>query len=217
MDDDDEDVCATSIIDKYAARPPILGNMCLATFTVNYNFAQANKELIEIQETDVNELGETEKYDSCTKITLKDGLGYMHKRKQEAVLCVRRYNLQTEPLKYYHSKSIIFYPWKNEDDLITGFNSYTESYIDNQDVIHENAQSFNEDYERFDSALEAFENDVIPQSPWDSMIPTIAEENAVINTEGFDTFPVTTEEEEHDDTTVTRHDTNVQLEIDPLS
>ena len=37
MDDDDENVFATSTIDRYAARPPILGNMCLATFAVNYN------------------------------------------------------------------------------------------------------------------------------------------------------------------------------------
>ena len=79
----------------------------------------------------------------------------------------RRYKLQTEPQKYYHSKLILVYPWKNEDDLITGFNSYMESYIDKQDFIHKNAHSFNEDFERFDSALEAFENDVIPQSAWD--------------------------------------------------
>ena len=44
-DDDDEDVFATSIIDRYAARPPILVNMCLATYAVNYNVAQANNEL----------------------------------------------------------------------------------------------------------------------------------------------------------------------------
>ena len=144
MDDDDDNVFATSIIDRYAGRPPILVNMYLATFAVNYNVAQANKELMEVEEINANELSETEEYDSCTKITLKDGLGYMHKRKQEAILCVRRYNLQTEPQKYYHSKLILFYSWKNEDDLITGFNSYMESYIDKQDVIHKNAKSFNE-------------------------------------------------------------------------
>ena len=215
--DEDEDVFATSIIDRYAARPPNLGNMYLVTFAVNYNVAQANNELIEMQETNANELIATEEYDSCTKITLKDGLGYMHKRKQEAILHVRRYKLQTEPQKYYHSKLILFYPWKNEDDLITRFNSYIESYIDKQDVIHKNAQSFNEDCERFDSALEAFENDVIPQSAWDSIVPTIAEEDAVTNTQGFDTIQVTTEEEEHDDTIITRYAANVQLEIDPLS
>ena len=53
-------------------------------------------EIIEVQETDANELSETEEYDTCTKITLKDGLGYMHKRKQEAILHIRRYILSLE-------------------------------------------------------------------------------------------------------------------------
>ena len=131
MDDDDDDVFSTSIINRYAAGPPILVNMCLATFAVNYNAAQADNELIAVQETNATELSETEEYDTCTKVTLKDGLGYMHKRKQEAILHVRRYKLQTEPQKYYHSKLILFYPQKNEDDFITGFNSYMESYIEN--------------------------------------------------------------------------------------
>ena len=81
MEDEEEDVFATSIIDRYAARPSLLGNMCLATFAVNYNVAQANNELKEMQETNANELSETEEYDNCTNIPLKDGLGYMHKRK----------------------------------------------------------------------------------------------------------------------------------------
>ena len=92
-----------------------------------------------------------------------------------------------------------------------------ESYIDKQDAIHKNAQSFDEDCERFDSALEAFENDVIPQSAWDSIVSSIAEENTVTNNQGFQTIQMTIEEKEHDDTIVTRHDTNVQVEIDPLS
>ena len=199
MDNDDEDVFATSIIDRYAAGPPFLVNMCLATFAVNYNVAQTNNELIEVEETDANKPSETEEYNTCTKIILKDGLGYMHKRKQEAVLHVRRYKLQTEPQKYYHSKLILFYPWKNEDDLITEFKSYMEPYIEKQNVIHKNAKFFSGD------------------CAWDSIVPSVAEENAVTNTQGFQTIQMTTEEEEHDDTIVTRHDRNVQVEIDPLS
>ena len=75
-----------------------------------------------------------------------------------------------------------------------------QSYIHKQDIIHENAQSFNEDCEKFDSALEAFENNDIPQSAWDSIVPTIAEENAMTHTEGFDTIQVTSEEETDADT-----------------
>ena len=33
-----------------------------------------------MEETDVNELSETEEYNTCTKITSKDSLGYIHKR-----------------------------------------------------------------------------------------------------------------------------------------
>ena len=66
----------------------------------------------------------------------------MHKMKQEKLLHVRTLKLQTEPQKYYHSKLILFHPWKNEDDLITGFNSYVESYIDKQDVIHKKCKIF---------------------------------------------------------------------------
>ena len=61
--DDDDNVFATSTIDRYAARPPILGNMCLAKFAVNY-VTKASHEFIEMQETDANELSETEEYDS---------------------------------------------------------------------------------------------------------------------------------------------------------
>ena len=92
-----------------------------------------------------------------------------------------------------------------------------ESYIDKQYVIHKNVKFFNEDCEGFDSVLEAFENDVIPQSAWDSIVPNVAEENAVTSTQGFQTIEMTTEDKEHDDTIVTRHHTNVQVEIHPLS
>ena len=37
MDDDDTNVFATSIIDRYAARPNDLKQMCLASFAVNYD------------------------------------------------------------------------------------------------------------------------------------------------------------------------------------
>ena len=38
---DDEDIFATSVIDRYAARPVSLQNMCLATFAVTYDVIQS--------------------------------------------------------------------------------------------------------------------------------------------------------------------------------
>ena len=37
LHDDDEDVFATGVIDRYAARPLALQNICLATFAVMYD------------------------------------------------------------------------------------------------------------------------------------------------------------------------------------
>ena len=42
LHDDDEDVFATSLIDRYAARPLALQNICLATFAVTYDIIQSS-------------------------------------------------------------------------------------------------------------------------------------------------------------------------------
>ena len=177
-DDDDEDVFATSIIDRYPARPPILVNMCLATFAVNYNVAQGNDKLIEVEETNANELSETEEHDICTKITIIDGLGYMHKR--NACQEIQTSKRATKMLSFKMNPILSLEEWRWLDHRIQFL------YV-----------SFNEDCERFNSALEAFENDVIPQSAWDSIVPSVTEENAVTNTQGFQTIQMTTEEKEY--------------------
>ena len=41
LHDDDKDVFATSLIDRYAARPVSLQNMCIATFAVTYDVIQS--------------------------------------------------------------------------------------------------------------------------------------------------------------------------------
>ena len=41
LHDHDEDIFATSLIDRYAARPVSLQNMCLATFAVTYEAIQS--------------------------------------------------------------------------------------------------------------------------------------------------------------------------------
>ena len=42
LHDEDKDVFATSIIDRYAARPDVLHNICLATFAVTYDTIQSS-------------------------------------------------------------------------------------------------------------------------------------------------------------------------------
>ena len=166
--DDDEDVFSTSLIDRYGARPVSLQNMCLATFAVTYDVFQSatKKEETDGSNYEAEEMQNTENDNALTRIKLQKGLGVIRKRKQEAILCTRRYKICAEPEKHYHAKLLLYYPWNNEDDIISPFTTYHESYISKQDIIHQNAERFNEDCVAFDLDLQDLENN-IPQSAWE--------------------------------------------------
>ena len=87
MEDDDDNVFATSLIDRCAARPNELQNMCLTIFAVTCDVASSYPSLE--QNEDINiDMGDMHN-DNCEnlkQIVLKDGLGQMRKRKQESIL-----------------------------------------------------------------------------------------------------------------------------------
>ena len=121
----------------------------------------------------------------------------MRKRKQEAVLRTARYKVHNNAEKYYHSKLLLYYPWTNEEELLTGFNSYQESYVAKKHIIQPNAQHFNDDCQLFDLSLEDVENE-IPQSVWDLTAPSIAQDDANTSNEGYSTIQKLTEEQVND-------------------
>ena len=144
-------------------------------------------------------------------IKLQKGLGVIRKRKQEAILHTRRYTIHAESEKYYHAKLLLYYPWKNEDDIISPFTTYHESYIIKQDVIHQNAKRFNKDCVAFDLDLQDLENN-IPQSIWEMVAPNIAQEHTATHVQGFYTLHDDKQEKGdttdalcHDNTTNKRH------------
>ena len=103
--------------------------MCLATFAVTYDVIQSatKKEESDGVTDKEEEMQNTENENSVTRIKLQKGLGIIRKRKQEAILHTRRYKIYTEPEKYYHSKLLLYYPWNNEDDIISPFTTYHKS------------------------------------------------------------------------------------------
>ena len=140
LHDDDEDVFATSVIDRYAARPLALQDICLATFAVMYDVIQSSTQTEETEDVNTQQdMYNTENPETSTKIKLQKGLGIIRKRKQQAILHTRRYKLHTEPEKYYHAKLLLYYPWNKEDDIISTYQSYQDSYISKQHTIQQNA------------------------------------------------------------------------------
>ena len=107
LHDDEEDIFATSLIDRYDAKLSSLQNMCLATFVVIYNVIQSatEKEDTDGVNNEEEEMQKTKDDNSMTRIKLQKELGVIRKRKQEAILCTRRYKIHAEPEKYYHTKT----------------------------------------------------------------------------------------------------------------
>ena len=201
LHDDDEDVFATSVIDRYAARPLALQNTCLATFAVMYDVIQSSTKIGETQDVNtVEDTQNTENPHTVTKMKLQKGLGVIRKRKQQAILCTRRYKIHTEPEKYYHAKLLLYYPWNDKDDIISTYQSYHDSYISKQDIIHQNAQKFNEDCVAFDIDLQNLENN-IPQSAWEMVAPNIAQDDRTTHVQGF--YTLQNQEQGKEDTTET--------------
>ena len=104
---------------------------CLTTFAITYDVIQSATKT---EETDgVNdeekEMQNTENGNSVTRIKWQKGLGVIRTRKQEAILYKRRYKIHAEPENYYHAKLLLYYPLNNEDDIISPFTTYQESYI----------------------------------------------------------------------------------------
>ena len=72
LHDDDEDVFATSLIDRFAARSVSLQNMCLATFAVTHDVIQSatkKEETDGVNDKEV-EMQKTENDNSLTRIKL---------------------------------------------------------------------------------------------------------------------------------------------------
>ena len=87
---------------------------------------------------------------------------------------------------HFHAKLLLYYPWINENELISGFKTYDDSYKHKQHFIQEVANKFNEDCELFDVSVDDIENDTM-QSAWDLVAPSIAQDD-ITSSEGCSTL-----------------------------
>lgn len=99
MDDDDDNIFCTSLLDRYASRPDVLDNMSLAEFTATYTTGgrddrnESSDHIPNVLDgSDDNEAGDDDNDDEETSsrlpksIALLNGLGYTKKRKRHCVI-----------------------------------------------------------------------------------------------------------------------------------
>jgi len=135
MKDDDEDVFEKSIHDRYESRPDKLDNMCLADFGTWY--------------TTYNE--EPAKKNDDRYIELKNGLGWMSKRKEQSLL--RTHKPRKDTNEFFQHQLLLFFPYRHESELLAGYVSYAEHYSEVFDIIQENSKKYNIFQEELDEAF----------------------------------------------------------------
>ena len=187
---DDEDIFQKNIVVRYSVRPASLDGECLATFASNYNVSyKDNYDDIDdsaphvLEDDDDTEIGDRRKLPR--KITLKDGSGQMYKRKREAVIRFRKFNIQKEKNNYYRAKLMLYFPWRNEDiDLLADYTDFESHYKDVLDQITANEEKFNENLELIDDAIAQNADHGPPEHAWANIAPETEHRRIIDEVEG---------------------------------
>ena len=190
LDDNDTDVFCKSMIDRYQHRPRVLASMCLAEFVANYRVKYEsnddNDDVLPCEDVDIS---------SLKTIKLTDNFGTMYKRNREAVIRFHRYSKDSDPKNWYRAKLMLYYPWYNEStDLLGGFESYEEHYINMHSQIIENERKYSEaDIEHIN-----IDDSSPPQHMWDDLAPSTEHNRGRDNEEGTEELSTLEQEDLND-------------------
>ena len=171
LEDDDEDLYQTSLIDRYAARPDSLENMCLAEFAANYtadSFSLGDDDGSEHTPNTMDESDDTPRH----IIYLKNGIGKMHKRKQEAIIRFHKYNVERDSEKYYRAKLMLYFSWRDEDvDIIGDKGSFFERYTELLEEVVNMEEHYSHNAQTLEQAQQALLDGGPPEHAWANVAP----------------------------------------------
>ena len=189
LDDNDENVYCKNIIDRYAARPEKLEDMCLAPFAANYTFKRETGNDVTQYEDNISGESDTELppddiVSNDSIITLLNGLGYMRRRNQKAIIRWHNFNIEKEPEKHFRSRIMLFLPWREENKLQGNYNSHADRYHDQMEEIRKIEDLFIHHEQEIDDAFQQLQTVGPPQDAWDNLAPAAEESQQAAQDEG---------------------------------
>ena len=129
--------------------------MCLAEFASKYKKSSNKKNAEDI--------------DNEKKITLKNSLGIMNQRCTSAIIRYHQWSVKKQPIEYYHSQLLLYFPWREEKSLKG--TSYEETYTENKEVIEQNRKLYEYHAEDVAVAMENIEQFGPPEENWNILAP----------------------------------------------
>ena len=161
------DIFKFNIIERYSIRPDsisVLDKLCLAEFAAYYykdyrkesdetSDAQPNVLTVEVIHTQHSVL---QNISLPPEITLMNTKEKMKCRKVKAVIRYHTHNKTKEPERYFHHLLMLYYPWRNESDLMAAGQSYASKFYEPnvQEVVELNRSVFEPDADAVTEALE---------------------------------------------------------------
>ena len=168
---DSDEIFENGIIDRYIARPDSLNEICLADFATSYRSKASQSEGGNNTEyADEDEKMETDIRNKVKgkEITLKNSLGVMTKRMFRAILRSPRFSRTKFQEAHYHSKLMLYYPWRKEiTDLLGNCETYERFYDTVKETVAMNMKLFENNTEELDFALEKVGS--LPENVWDEL------------------------------------------------
>ena len=172
LDDNDENVYCKNIIDRYAARPHTLEDMCLTEFASNYTYKRETTNDVTQHEDNISGDSDTglladDNVSNESIITLQNSLGHMRRRNRKAIIRWHNFNIEKEPEKHFRSRIMLFLPWREEDKLKGNYNSYADRYHDQFEDIRKVEDLFIHREQEIDDAFQQLQTVGPPQDAWD--------------------------------------------------
>ena len=173
LEDDSTDIYKSNIIERYSIRPnyiPSVNNMCLAEFAAYYykdyksDISQTADAQPEILNDDIIEQSHMDSHDDTSslpnKIKLLNGTEVMKCRKVKAVIRYHTPNKTKEPEKYFHHILMLYYPWREESELLGNEQTYMSKFCESnvQALVEQNKNVFEPDSDAVLEALETLRN-----------------------------------------------------------
>ena len=147
MHDDDPDIYAKNIMDKYKHRGNDLEGICYAEFASTYTYVNDKRnidnECVDNYVSNVigheeSEENTDEKKKKSVIIQLRDNMGKLRKRERPCIPRWRNISELKEPEEYFMQKIQLYLPWRNENHLKHADGTYRSTFEEYKDMIEEN-------------------------------------------------------------------------------
>ena len=204
-----KDIAHLSNIDRYAMRPKVLDNWCLAEYVAktDIKYIRNANSTLQAEDDPVPDPEREEAYEQDAAYEEGDGFPFtlrsghlLRKRRHRKIIRFKTYSQKSEPEDYYRVQLLLYTAWRKENLLQGTHKSMESAYYAKETEILENKRDFEPNSRDLDAAYEEYYQAQRSNK--------ITEEND--NIDDTDDLPVA----EHDFPVLERDDTNPQHRID---